>query len=100
MRIVLPEHVHFSDLHLQLGTGGDVQMDCGPLRTICEASGIDPEMFFCEGSEMNLAHLVQGWYRVHLARGGDPDPVLEGLHAFDVMPHWNGPQFVFQAGHA
>ena len=100
VRIVLPENVHFEDLHLQLDAGGEVKMDCAPLREICKASGIDPEYFCEEGSEMKVAFLVQGWYRFHLAHGGQPDPALETLHLFADAPEQYAPHFVFQIGHA
>lgn len=100
LRIVLPEHVHFSDLCLEIGDDGEVRMDATPVRTICEASGLDPEMFLREGAEMDLARFVQGWYAAHLARGGRPNPVLEELHAFEIPPQWPASKFIFQVGHA
>ena len=100
LRIVLPEHVHVSDVCLEIGDDGEVRMDATPVRTICEASGLDPEMFLREGAEMDLARFVQGWYAAHLARGGRPNPVLEELHAFEIPPQWPASKFIFQVGHA
>lgn len=99
-RIVLPEHVHFSDLSLEIGDDGDVKMNTLPLRQICEASGLDPEALFREGAEMDLANLVHGWYQVHLSRGGETNLVLERMHALADFPQVSQSQFVFQAGHA
>lgn len=87
LRIVVPEDLEFSQLQLRVGRSGEIQMEREPLRRVCEASGVDPELFFSTGSEQNLAHLILGWYQVHLARGGRPNAILEENRALLATSH-------------
>ena len=80
MKICIPEHVKFSDLRLARDADGMVSFDWSPIDAICKASGIDPS-FFRETPEDNVAALINEWYRLHVADGGDADLTQEDLIA-------------------
>lgn len=80
-RITIPEGVTYADLKLTRDPAtGDVDLDWAPIERICEASGIDPDVFR-EGPEDNVGGLLVAWYQEHRARGGAPDPVQEQILA-------------------
>lgn len=79
--VKIPEGLQFADLRL----GRDpetlaVHFDWGPIRRICEASGID-ESLLTHGPEDNVAGIIVGWYGHHRESGGEPDPIAEQLLA-------------------
>ena len=76
--LAIPEGLRFSELGLARDASGDVSFDWAPIERICQASGIDVELFR-DGPEDNLASLLTAWYRAHLAAGGTRDPVYEDL---------------------
>lgn len=79
--ITIPDDIDFADLNLACDPAtGDISFDWAPLERICEASGLDLALLDDE-SEDHVSELIVEWYAVHLARGGDPDPVQEALIA-------------------
>lgn len=80
MKIIIPLNLDFSALKLarDSSTGGDMEFDWAPVEAICEASGIDVSIYR-DSHEDNVAELLTVWYTEHLARGGDPDPVMQEI---------------------
>lgn len=76
----IPDDVSFSDLGLARDSDGAVSMNWSIVERVCEASGINPELFQT-GPEGNAAQLVVAWYQQHRQAGGAPDPVAEDLIA-------------------
>jgi hypothetical protein len=80
MRVQIPDDLDFSDLRLARDSDGMVSFDWSPIEKICAISGVDVAIFR-EAPEDNLAALIDAWYREHLSRGGEQDPVQEDLIA-------------------
>ncbi|NUZ10171.1 hypothetical protein HUZ36_05200 [Pseudoalteromonas sp. McH1-7] len=80
--ISIPETVSFSELKLSRSSNG-VVFDWQPIIAICEASGVDPDMFR-QSQEDNVSALIIQWYAAHKSAGGEPDDVAEELIA-EVM---------------
>lgn len=80
-RLAIPEGVEFEALKLTRDPKtGEVAFDWGPIEAICEASGVDVEVFK-NGPEDNVSALIVAWYRAHRAGGGAVDAVQEQLLA-------------------
>lgn len=99
MKLTIPDGITFADLQLARISDGDVELSWHVVEAICEASGIDPAVF-AESSEDNLAGLINAWYREHLARGGEPDPVQEDLIAEARLEDERGGGLSHQPGRA
>ena len=80
IQIQIPEGLSFSALRLARHSNGLVSFDWAPIERICDLSGVDVAIFR-DAPEDNLAALIDAWYREHLARGGEKDPVQEDLIA-------------------
>ena len=80
IQIQIPEGLSFSALRLARNSNGMVSFDWAPIERICDLSGVDVAIFR-EAPEDNRAALIGAWYREHLARGGEKDPVQEDLIA-------------------
>ncbi len=81
--LIIPDDLDFSDLALLLDPDtGDLSFDWAPIERICEASGLEIAIFEDESTD-NLSELIIEWYAVHLASGGEPDPVQESLAGGD-----------------
>lgn len=82
--IVIPEGIRFSDLKLERNQKtGKVSFDWVPIERICEASGVNVDVFK-NGPENNVSELIVAWYSKHRKDGGEADPVQEMLLA-EVM---------------
>lgn len=80
-RLAIPDDLAFEALKLTRDPRtGEVAFDWAPIEAICEASGVDVEVFK-HGPEDNVSALIVAWYRAHLAGGGAPDAVQEQLLA-------------------
>lgn len=77
LKISIPETLEFSALQLARDADGHVSFDWAPIEAICEASGIDAEIY--KNNEDNLAGLIVGWYQAHIANGGERDSVADDL---------------------
>ncbi|MAX61533.1 MAG: hypothetical protein CMK46_06845 [Porticoccus sp.] len=77
-RYTIPDGIDFADLRLARDPDGAVSFDTAPLVTICEASGIDPNLM---SNEDNASAMIMAWYAEHRRRGGAPDPVQDDLIA-------------------
>lgn len=98
--LIIPEGLDFSGLKLARdAVTGDVSFDWAPIGLICEASGIDVEVFR-EGPEDNLAGLLTAWYRAHLAAGGSPDPIYQELIGEMELEDRHGHGISYQPGRA
>ena len=96
----IPDDLDFSALRLRRDSAtGDVDFETEPLRAICEASGLDPELF-SGGPEDNAAGLISAWYAEHLARGGARDAVMDELIAEADAEDQRGGGFSHQPGRA
>lgn len=79
-KVVIPDDLKFSDLHLARDSDGDVSFDWGVIERICEASGLPVEIFR-DAPEDNVSGLIVGWYQAHCQQGGERDPVADDLIA-------------------
>lgn len=79
-KITIPDDVGFADLRLARDPDGHVSFDWTPIARICEASGIDVDVFR-NAPEDNVADLIVHWYAEHLRQGGTRDPVQDDLVA-------------------
>lgn len=96
---VIPDDVQFSDLKLARDADGHVSFDWSPIERICAASGIDVAVLR-DGHEDNVAGLLAGWYRRHIAAGGAPDPVQEDLIAEAMAEDAAGQPYIHAPGRA
>lgn len=80
IRLQIPDDLDFADLRLARDADGMVSFDWAPIEKICSLSGVEVSIFR-DAPEDNLAALIDAWYREHLARGGEKDPVQEDLIA-------------------
>lgn len=78
IKIVIPEELQFSDLHLARDADGDVFFDVHVVTRIEQASGL-PDGFFMSRAEGVLSGVLIEWYGRHLAGGGARDPVADDL---------------------
>jgi len=77
-QIKIPDDVTIADLKLAREPDGSVSFDTSVISKIERASGL-PEGTFMAQPEDALGELLAKWYRMHLAAGGDPDPVWTDL---------------------
>ncbi len=89
LKIIIPEGLDFEALKLSRDTQtGDIEFEWSPIEKICEASGLEFELF--QRSEDNVSGLIMAWYAEHVARGGAPDPVQEDLIAETLAENEHG----------
>lgn len=100
MKIILPDNLDFSALCLarDSSSGGQMAFDWRPVEVICEANGIDIDMF--RDSEDNLSGLLTQWYVAHRDQSGAFDPVMEDLIAETRLEHSLGAGLSHKAGRA
>ena len=100
MKIILPDNLDFSALRLarDSSTGGQMAFDWRPVEAICEANGIDIDMF--RRSEDNLSGLLTQWYVAHRDQGGAFDPVMEDLIAETRLEDSRGAGLSYTPGRA
>lgn len=99
VRIAIPEDLKFADLGLERVPSGDVAFNEAAITRICEASGVDPALFFAE-PEDSVAGLIVAWYSAARARGEPDDVVAESLILEAQMEDQRGHGMSFQAGRA
>lgn len=99
IKVVIPEDLNFSDLHLARDPDGSVSFDWAVVERLCETSGLSVEPFR-DGPEDNVACLLVGWYQEHTRHGGESDPVAEDLIAEVLTEARAGQAFSLQPGHA
>lgn len=80
-KVVIPEHLSFSDLGLKRLDTGKIEFDWGVIQRICESSEGLPIENLENGPEDNVVGLILGWYTVIRENGGETDPVAEELVA-------------------
>ena len=80
LKILIPQNIDFSDLELGRSTSGEITFNAEIINAICDASGIDPKVFW-ESREDNMAVLIIDWYVSHLKNGGERDQVADDLIA-------------------
>lgn len=78
--IVIPADLPFSSLKLARDPDGGVSFDTSVIERIEAVSGL-PAGHFMAQPEDAVAQLIVGWYRMHRASGGEPDPVADDLIA-------------------
>lgn len=100
VRLVIPDGVDFSDLKLTRDPDtGDVSFDWTPIERICEASGIDADVFRSD-PEDNVSGLIVRWYTEHRAAGGAHDPVAADIIAETMLEDEHGGGFSHPPGRA
>ncbi len=98
--LTIPDDVAFADLKLARDPAtGDLSFDWAPIERICEASGIDPDVFRL-GPEDNVCALFVQWYAHHRAAGGQPDPAQDDLLAEMRLEDEHGGGFSHPPGRA
>lgn len=97
--IAIPEDLTFAQLGLERTPSGDVAFNESAITSICEASGIDPTLFFAK-SEDSVAGLIVAWYSAARARGEPDDLVAESLILEAQMEDERGHGMSFQPGRA
>jgi len=80
LKISIPPKINFGDLKLSRCSDGGISFNAEIINAICNASGIDPEVFW-QSHEDNLAGLIVEWYANHLKNGGERDPVADDMIA-------------------
>ena len=81
VQIAIPDGVAFSDLKMARDpTTSEVSFDWAPIVAICDANGIDTNLFKHQ-HEDNVSGLIVAWYHSHRADGGEIDLVAEQLIA-------------------
>lgn len=80
LKISIPQNINFGDLELSRSTNGGITFNAETINAICNASGIDPKVFW-ESHEDNMAGLIIEWYANHLKNGGEHDHVADDLIA-------------------
>jgi len=78
-KVVVPEHLSFSDLGLKRLDTGKIEFDWGVIQQIFESSDGLPIENLENGPEENVVGLILGWYMVIRENGGEIDPVAEKL---------------------
>lgn len=99
-KVVIPEHLSFSDLGLKRLDTGKIEFDWGVIQSICESSEGLPLEHLEEGPEDNVVGLVLGWYMVIRENGGEIDPVAEQLVAEVMEEDGDGPSANEETGDA
>lgn len=96
----IPEGLDFAALRLSRDPQtGAVDFDAAPIRAICEASGLDMQLF-TDAPEDNFAGLISAWYAEHLARGGARDACMDELIAEATAEDQHGGGFSHAPGRA
>lgn len=96
----IPDDLEFSALKLSRDQRtGDVEFDWQPIERICEANGIDVDLFR-RGPEDNLSGLLAAWYSEHLDRGGARDACMDDLIAEAAAEDQHGGGFSHPPGRA
>lgn len=98
-KVVIPDDLAFSDLHLSRDPDGSVSFDWAVIERICEASSLPVEMFR-DAPEDNVCGLLVGWYQAHRQHGGEADPVADDLIAEVIAEEKAGQTFSHQPGRA
>ncbi|ODM31495.1 hypothetical protein A6779_18220 [Marinobacter adhaerens] len=80
-KVVIPEHLSFSDLGLKRLNTGKIELDWNVVKQIYESSEGLPLEHLEEGPEDNVVGLILGWYMVIRENGSETDPVAEQLIA-------------------
>ena len=99
LKISIPENIDFSDLELGRSTTGEITFNAEIINAICDASGIDPKVFW-ESHEDNMAGLIIDWYANHLKNGGERDPVADDLIAETLAEDQRGDGISYPPGTA
>ena len=82
INLKIPKGLDFSDLNLAFA-GEDITLNWEPIEKICEACGIDAELYK-EGPEDYVVGLIGAWYFAHLKNGGGRDEVADELFAEEL----------------
>lgn len=88
-KIAIPEHIKFSDLDLARDPDGMVSFDRPVIEKICDANGLDYDIFF-NAPEDNVSQLIVHWYGEHIRNGGERDPVADDLIAETIAENEHG----------
>ncbi|MGQ5288502.1 hypothetical protein ACULN0_03970 [Pectobacterium actinidiae] len=100
-KIIIPDNLTFSDLHLARDTNGDVSFDQTVIKRICEANDLPLELYLgLDAPEDNVCRLMVGWYQAHRLHGGEPDPVADDLMAETIAEEKAGQKISHQPARA
>lgn len=90
--VLIPADVRFSDLKLSRDARTfNVTFDWTPIEHLCAHNGLAVQVL--RKNEGKVIDLIIGWYRHHLAKGGDKDAVMEDLLSefFGAVTHQHFP---------
>lgn len=98
-KILIPEDLQFSDLHLARDKDGHVSFDWEPIEKICQENNIPIELLK-DGPEDNVAALIVSWYVNHRSLHGKIDTVAEDLISETIKEDKLGGGISFPPGKA
>lgn len=78
LSLKLPEGARFADLKLRRCDDQAIDMDMDLITRICQLNGWDVAKVQSDPGPI-VSTILSVWYRTHLAKGGQPDPVMEAL---------------------
>lgn len=74
----LPQGACFSDLRLRRCDDAAIDLDMDLVRQVCQLNALDFDKVQTDPGPV-VSLILNVWYKSHLAQGGAPDPVMEGL---------------------
>ncbi len=78
LTLKLPEGYTFSDLKIRRCETDAIDLDMNLVKVICNLNGLDFEKV-CQNPGPVVTSILTIWYKIHLAEGGQPDPLMEAL---------------------
>lgn len=99
VEVRIPRGTEFTDLEIRREGDGSVSFNMDVIAKVLEHSGVPMRMFTKTG-EINVIRFLVNWYKVHLERGGDPDPVIEDLFLEKELESKAGQHYSFPPGRA
>lgn len=76
----LPEGHVFADLKLRLVDNASIDMDMDIVQLICKINGLDFDKVLSDPGPV-VTSILTVWYKDHLAKGGEPDALMEALRS-------------------
>lgn len=97
LTIIIPEGLEYRELELTRDAHtGHVTFNWEPIDRICIASDLHPDVLRSADMEV-IGTIIHSWYLIHLSRGGQPDPVQEGLRMEVIAADQYGIENVLRA---
>ena len=74
----LPEGYEFADLKVRRCNDHAIDLDMDIVRLVCQLNGLDFAKV-CANPGPVVSTILTVWYKSHLDRGGEPDPLMESF---------------------